>query len=108
MVPVTWYHGTRRGFTPGGYLFPATLHGAATRAGVNDPAYIYFTDDWDQAVFYAMNTKGRGKPKVLTLEVYGDVERDPSPYDYEDDQYRSTGHALVKKVTCLQQDPVVE
>lgn len=89
---MTLYHGTRAGFKAGGFVFPADFTGHTPRAGGREggTAYAYCTDDWDLAEWYAINSKGRGKPKVLTVEPTGPIEHDPSPYDGEsEDQYRS-------------------
>jgi hypothetical protein len=85
-----WYHGTRAGFTRGGYLFPRSAHGGPpTTAPLNpgrvQPAdaadYVYITDDPLAAWVYAWHAPGRGTVKVLTVEpcaeVTADVEHGP-------------------------------
>lgn len=80
------FHGTRRGFTKGGWLFPRTMHaGAATSAPTNpgrqplaDSAeWVYLTEDIDVAWAYAWAAPGRGKPKVVEVEPHGRIEPDP-------------------------------
>ena len=56
---MTWYHGTRRGFRRGGLLLPRSTHGGPATSA---PAW---------------RAPGRGKPKVLVIEPFGDIERDP-------------------------------
>lgn len=89
----TLYHGTCRGFTRGGYLFPVSFHGQEARPGHNGEDsinYAYATSAREMAVWYALQTPGRGRPKVLTVAPIGDVESDPSTYSGErGHQYRS-------------------
>lgn len=86
------YHGTRAGFSRGGYLFAQAFHGKPARAGhvgEDSTGYAYATLDHEMAVFYALNDRhGRGKPKVLTVVPLGPCEADPSRYDDEDEQVR--------------------
>lgn len=80
------YHGTRVGFRKGGFLFPQAFHGHAPRpghSGDESTRYAYATLDREMAEFYALNDKGRGRPKVLTVEPMGPCEPDPSRYDNE-------------------------
>lgn len=81
-----WYHGTRRGFTRGGFLFPRSMHGgtatnAPTTEGKHSPAsaedWVYITGDLDLAWAYAFHAAGRGRPKVLVVEPVGPIEHDP-------------------------------
>lgn len=81
-----FFHGTRRHFTQGGYLFPRGDHGAeGTGAPVNpgmespeDAAqWVFVTEDIDVAWAYAWVAPGRGKPKVLEVEPIGAIEPDP-------------------------------
>lgn len=81
-----WFHGTRRGFTRGGYLFPRNDHGgpgttAPTNPGMTSPEdsadWVHITRDPVLAWAYAWSAPGRGKPKVLTVEPHGPVEDDP-------------------------------
>jgi hypothetical protein len=80
------YHGTRRGFGVGGYLFPRAHHGGAgTSAPVNPgrevPAeadnWVYVTESIELAWAYAWAAPGRGKPKVLEVRAYTPIEPDP-------------------------------
>lgn len=101
-----FYHGTRVGFKKGGYLFPVSFHHGAVRPGVRvseDDQYIYFTTDFELASFYAVNSKGRGRPKVCTVVPGGPVEHDPSTYDGEREQYRSKTSARVVDVQFLEE-----
>lgn len=81
-----WYHGTRRGFSRGGYLFPRVFHkGAGTSAGTNPgrastsdaDLWVYLTLSLDLAWAYAYCASGRGRPKVLVVTPFGSVEPDP-------------------------------
>lgn len=94
------YHGTRVGFSRGGYLFPVDFHKSQPRPGGSDDgtAYVYMTTDLDLAWWYAEQHPGRGKPKVLVVEPLGPIEVDYSPYDNESDQYRCEAGAKVRKV----------
>lgn len=83
---MTYYHGTRRGFTRGGILLPRRFHGGpGTTAPLNpgetpqeDAAdYVYVTTDPLIAWVYAMCASGRARPRVLTVRPIGEVERDP-------------------------------
>lgn len=58
----SWYYGTRRGFRPGGYLFPRSWHhGLGTTAPVNPGTtppqdagnWVYLTRDLNVAWVYA-------------------------------------------------------
>ena len=82
---MTFYHGTRRGFKPGGYLLPRAFHeGRATAAPLSpgcvqpeDAAeYVYITESEDLAWAYAWCSPGRGRPKVLVVEPTGPVVPD--------------------------------
>jgi hypothetical protein len=53
------------------------------------------------AAWYAEQSKGRGKPKVLTVMPLGEVEPDPSPYDEEHEQLRCREGFLVLSVRFL-------
>lgn len=83
---MTFYHGTRRGFTRGGVLLPRSKHGGAgTTAPVNPgmrqpqdaSSYVYVTTDVAIAWVYAWHAAGRGKPKVLVVQPIGEVKPDP-------------------------------
>jgi hypothetical protein len=80
------YHGTRRGFGSGGWLFPRDFHhSTGTTAPVNSghaPApdasgWVYATESLDLAWAYAYAAVGRGRPKVLVVEPHGRIEPDP-------------------------------
>lgn len=80
------YHGTRRGFTRGGWLMPRADHGgsgttAPTAPGRESPddadRWVHFTGDLILAWVYAWHAPGRGRPKVLVVEPHGRAERDP-------------------------------
>lgn len=84
--PVRWYHGTRRGFTRGGYVTDREFHqGAQTSAplkpGRQSPEdvveHTYLTTNPVVAWVYAWHAPGRGKPKVLRVEPMGPVSPDP-------------------------------
>jgi hypothetical protein len=40
-----WYHGTRAGFTRGGYLFPRSAHGGPPTTAPLNPGRVQPTDD---------------------------------------------------------------
>lgn len=104
-TPPPLYHGTRRPFTRGGYVFPAAFHGGEIRpghAGDDSTEFAYVTTDHDLAAFYALNAKGRGRPRVLTVTPTGPIEDDPSTYDGEREaQYRSRSPFRVVDVEVL-------
>lgn len=84
--PLRWYHGTRRGFTRGGLLIPASRHGGErTTAPLTEGAtpqtgaenWVYMTTNIDLAWAYAFHASGRGKPKVLVLHPVSMPEPDP-------------------------------
>jgi hypothetical protein len=96
----TFYHGTRAGFSVGGWLVPYADHRSGSarpgHQGEHSTTFTYFTTDRELAEWYALNSRGRGKPKVLTVVPSARIEHDPSPYDDErEDQYRSKGWAKV-------------
>ena len=89
-VPMTFYHGTRRGFRPGGYVFPQSFHGeegtsAPLTSGSQQPddagRWAYVTTSLELAWVYAWHAPGRGRPKVLVVRPAG-LQEDPehSPY----------------------------
>lgn len=100
---MTLYHGTRRGFRPGGWLMPRAWHGgpgttapaAGALAGAED--HIYLTDDVDLAWVYAWHAPGRGKPKVLVIEPTAPIEHDPE-HSAQMPAYRSRGMGRVLAV----------
>lgn len=86
MTDDVWYHGTRRGFRPGGYLFPRAFHGsigttaplAPGQAAPSDSdQWVYVTRSVDLAWVYAFHGTGRGRPKVLVVRPSGGLEPDP-------------------------------
>lgn len=97
------YHGTRRGFTPGGWLMPRSWHGGpGTSAPANgtlpdSDQYIYVTTDLDLAWVYAWHAPGGGRPKVLIIEPTRPVEHDPE-HSLRMPAYRSQGMARVAAV----------
>jgi len=105
--PVTWYHGTRRGFTSGGYVTDREWHkssdgtSAPLRPGKESPAdavhYTYLTTSPLLAWVYAWCAPGRGKPKVLTVEPMGNVYRDPE-HSPDMEAYRCDGWLRVVNV----------
>lgn len=99
------FHGTRAGFKRGGFLFPVAFHGTHQRpghVGEDSTEFIYLTDDRDQAAAYAYDHPGRGRPKILTVQPSGPIERDPSTFDGERGcQYRSRDIAKVIDVEVL-------
>lgn len=98
------YHGTRRPFTKGGLLLPVDDHKGKARTGqaTDGTAFCYMTTDRELAEWYAIQAKGRGLPRVLTVEPIGLIEVDPSPYDYEiGDQYRCRDGARVIAVEVI-------
>lgn len=103
---MTFFHGTRRGFGRGGYLFPRTFHGGeGTAAPVNSgqapsadaDGWVYLTEEIDLAWAYAYAAPGRGKPKVLEVEPYGVVEPDPE-HGPRMKAWRCNGSARVVRV----------
>lgn len=104
--PVVFYHGTRKGFSKGGYLFPRSFHkGAGTYAPLKpgfEPRkdaedYIYITTSETLAWVYAWHAPGRGRPKVLVVEPHGVIERDPE-HSIDMEAYRCDGIAKVLSV----------
>lgn len=99
------YHGTRAAFRRGGYLFPQSWHGQAPRAGhvgEDSTEFVYMTTDRELAEWYAVNSPGRNRARVLTVEPLGPIEHDPSRYDDEQyDQYRCRDGAKVVDVYFL-------
>jgi hypothetical protein len=103
---VVWFHGTRRGFTRNGWLFPRAFHGgvgtsAPLQPGRESPAdsvgFIYITTDENLAWAYAYEAVGRGKPKVLVVEPQGEIEHDPE-HSHDMPAYRCNGMARVVDV----------
>jgi hypothetical protein len=85
-------------------VFPADEAGHEPRPGhaPGGTAFVYLTDDPEQAAWYARHSKGRGRPKVLTVVPTGEVEHDPSTFDGERDcQYRSRWPAKVVAVRVV-------
>lgn len=97
------YHGTRRGFTPGGWLLPRSDHGGpatsapASRALPQNEQHIYLTTDLDLAWVYAWHAPGRGRPKVLVVEPTQPIQHDPE-HSPQMPAYRSRGMAHVAAV----------
>jgi hypothetical protein len=109
---MTFYHGTRRGFTRGGYLMPRTFTGksdsttAPLKPGKSTASdsdrYVYITTSKILAWVYAWHAPGRGKPKVLTVEVLGAVERDPE-HSLDMEAYRTD----MAKVINVDTEPII-
>lgn len=106
-----WYHGTRRGFSPGGWVFPRSSHGGAgssapTTPGRESPAeaadFVYVTTDLTLAWAYAWAAPGRGKPKVLTVIPHGPTEPDP-----EHSSRMDAWRCEFAKVTHVDTDPIL-
>jgi hypothetical protein len=106
MSLTTFYHGTRRGFTRGGYVTPRTFHhgkgttaplmpGATPRA--DSERYVYVTTSPELAWAYAYASVGRGRPKVLVVEPQGDVTPDPE-HSPDMEAFRVDGWARVLEV----------
>jgi hypothetical protein len=102
-----WYHGTRRGFRPGGYLFPRAFHGgqetsAPTNAGHQPLAdadqWVYVTREPILAWAYAYSAAGRGKPKVLVVRPSGRLEPDPE-HSINMDAWRTESARVMKVLT---------
>lgn len=108
-----WYHGTRRGFRPGGYLMPRTFHGgdgtaAPLREGQTERedsnAWVYMTRDETLAWVYAFEAPGRGNPKVLVVEPRGEIQRDPE-HSRDMDAWRTE---FAKVLRILRDAPITE
>ncbi len=108
-----YYHGTRRGFTRGGYVAPRAFHkGEGTSAplveGREPPAdsdqYVYCTTHLGLAWAYAWAAAGRGRPKVLTIQPGGHVEPDPE-HGEEMAAFRISGFCRVLAVDI---EPVMD
>lgn len=103
------YHGTRRGFTPGGWLMPRAHHGgdpttAPAHGSLPDSAHhIYVTTDLDLAWAYAWHAPGRGRPKVVLVEPSAPIEHDPE-HSPSMPAYRSRGIGRIRAVLT---DPTV-
>lgn len=104
----TLYHGTRRGFRPGGYLTPPDFHGVGANweldpevlaAEPDRGEWVYVTPSIDVARFFATAAKGRGRPKILEVEPMAEVEPDPATLLGDPaDLYRIRGWARVLRV----------
>ena len=104
-----WFHGTRRGFGRGGFLTPASFHGAGQANRLDDydgaEGYVFLTPDREVAEMFARSAKGRGRPKVLTVEPTADVEPDHATLGGEDGSlFRSSGWAKILKVEIIGED----
>lgn len=100
-----FFHGTKAGFSRGGFLFPREWHGGTgTTAPVNSGRevsqdaveWVYVTRDLALAWLYATHASGRGKPKVLVVAPYGTIEPDPE-HSVRSDAWRCQS-AKVKRV----------
>lgn len=73
----TLYHGTKRGFRKGGILLPCAETGFCSWQDYpHDERSVYATPDPVMAAYFAKNSQGRGKPKVLVIEAHGRVRED--------------------------------
>jgi Rifampin ADP-ribosyl transferase len=108
----TYYHGTRRGFSRGGWLTPRTFnHGEGTTAPLavggrprpDAAEHTYMTTSLDLAWVYAWHAVGRGRPKVLIVDPHGVVTRDPE-HSRDMEAYRCAGWA---RVTAVLTEPTV-
>lgn len=92
-----FYHGTRAGFERGGLLLPVDVTAANQRPGhvPKGTAHVYVTTDRDLAEWYALNSKGRARPRILTVQPLGPLTDDASPYDHEHNQFRCEAATVV-------------
>lgn len=106
-----YYHGTRRGFSRGGWVFPRGFHtGAGTDAprvaGRGEPdgadQWVYVTTDPVIAWVYAWHAPGRGRPKVLTVVPRGAVEP-----DVEHSPSMNAWRCESARVTAVSTDPLI-
>lgn len=84
------YHGTRRGFARGGLLLPNVETGTTPNHGASDSGvwpgrgeHVYVTTDVGIAWAFAQAAAGRGAPKVLEVEAWGELTADLSTNDGE-------------------------
>lgn len=106
MTAPVLYHGTRRGFSRGGWLtprsfsssFPTTAPCKPGRSPAPDAAgFTYMTTSLELAWVYAWHAAGRGRPKVLVVEPHGAISRDPE-HSLDMEAYRCAGWARVLDV----------
>lgn len=107
-----FYHGTRRGFSRGGYLMPRSFHknDDQTSAPLKDgrerssdsDRYVYITTSKIVAWVYAWEAPGRGRPKVLTVRPMAEVYRDPE-HGRDMNAYRCE----IAKVIGVDKDPMI-
>ena len=73
---IHWYHGTRAGFGPGGYLMPGDQVGRSNfpDLAAADSSMVYVTPNIEWAKIFALAATGRGKPKVLEVRPYDLVQ----------------------------------
>lgn len=71
---------------------------------VSDDAdmFVYITTDVDLAWVYAYAARGRGKPKVLTVEPLGPVMRDPE-HSYDMPTFRT----FAARVLAVSTEPTI-
>jgi hypothetical protein len=92
---IHWYHGTRAGFGPGGYLMPGDQVGKNNfedTAGA-DNTRVYVTPNIEWAKIFALASKGRGKPKVLEVRPY-----DLVPASTDDEEFACSMAKVLKVV----------
>lgn len=82
MTP-TFYHGTRTPFTRGGLLLPAETTRARMTPGLvgargDEGQWVYVTTERALAIEFALLSRGRGKPRILTVRPLGGVQADPA------------------------------
>jgi hypothetical protein len=101
----TFFHGTRAAFRGrGGIVLPGSQVGRDNHSlGTNN--YVYVSTDIEVAMDFAVLAKGRGKPRILTVQPFGKMERDTYPDMADQDSWRCEG-ARVLKVRMLSEDEV--
>jgi hypothetical protein len=112
MSEPVFYHGTRRGFSRGGFLMPKRFHQQQDQTSAplipgkerarDSDDWVYVTTSPELAWVYAWCAPGRGKPKVLVVEPSGPIERDPE-HSPGMEAYRTS----MAKVVAVLKDPLV-
>jgi hypothetical protein len=110
------FHGTRAPFRKGGWLFPRSFYKGLKEAARVTTApvkpgrqpspdadkWVYVTTNEALAWVYAWHAPGRGKPRVLIVQPYGPIERDPE-HSVDMEAYRCP----MAKVLDVDREPTV-
>lgn len=96
---MTFYHGTRVPFGPGGLVLPGDMFGIDNHE-LNRSDWVYVTADLELAKEYARCSKyKRARPKVFEVTPAGTIGIDDSTVgDEEQDSYRCEAAHIVRRV----------